>query len=406
MKKIIKNRILQLCCILIALLSVACESNERGAPVLTGVRNYAPSPDDTVLQSLQPGQWITLTGHNLGGAKQIVINGVVTQFNASLFSDTYAVVQVPAVIPFPIIPAEMQNKIMYFTDAGSTTFSFDVVAPAPTVTDISNEMANPGDSVTIYGTNLFLLSKLTFAGTEITKYSSSSDGTYVGFVLPSLSGTGPVVVENASGSFSTFFNVNDTSVLCNFDDKNTLSWGPSVDNSTTTFRSDRGYYAILRNNGLSAKNYSWWEGDRGINTNPVQWVPQAAIDDPQASINDYAVKFEINVPQKWEGTSVYLLKDYDWTYVARFEPWNLGNNKTAPYTTYGWRTITVPLSQFLKKANSNDLDGTGNPAPNLKTLLGSTGSGSFHMYTINDAATASATSLNMAVDNIRVVKIK
>ena len=403
MRKIFYNRFLQYCCVLVALLMVACEKEEMSTPVITGVRNYAPSPDDSVLQSLQPGQWVVLTGHNLSGGVQILFNGVPASFNSSLLSDNYAVVQVPAVIPFPLVPAEKLNTIQFIGTGGSTTFSFNVIAPAPVITDISNEMANPGDSVTISGTNLFLLTKFTFAGTEITKYTSSPDGTYVGFVLPSLNGTGPVVVENASGRFATFFNVNETNVLCNFDDVNTLSWGPSVDNSTTTFRSDRGNYAILRNNGLSARNFSWWEGDRGLNTNAVQWAPQA---DTLVSVADYAVKFEINVPDKWNGTSIFLLKDYDWTYVARYEPWNLGGGKTAPYTTYGWRTVTIPMSQFLKKADPNDKDGTGNPAVNLKGLLGKTCNGSFHMYTINDATTPSATSLNMAVDNIRVVKIK
>jgi hypothetical protein len=401
MKKILENRILQLCCVLVMLLLVACDPNESNGPVLTGVRNYAASPDDSVLQTLQPGQWVILEGQNLSNATQIFISGVPVPFNNSLFSDSYAVVQVPEIIPFPLIPAEKLNTIQYVTNEGSTTFSFDISVPAPTITAISNENANAGDMVAVYGTNLFLITSLTYAGTEITEYETSTDGTFVTFILPEITASGPVVVQNKSGKFSTVFNVNEPGVMCNFDDVNTLSWGPSTDNSGTTFPSNRGYYAILKNDGLTAGNWSWWEGGRSINTNGVQWVPVDSLDLP---VDSYAVKFEINVPQKWNGTSLFVVKDYNWTYLARFEPWDLGNGKTSAVSTNGyWLTITIPLSEFRTKADGKD--GTGVPASSLKTLLGDSGNGSFNIFTVN-AGEEAAPALNMAVDNIRVVKIK
>jgi hypothetical protein len=405
MKKIIENRFLQICCILFTLLMVACDKDDMNAPVITGVRNYAPSPDDSVLLSLQPGQWVVLTGHNLMGATQIVINGVSTNFNSSMFTDSYAVVQVPAIIPFPLIPAEQQNTIQYVTPQGSTVFSFDVSTPAPTITSISNENANTGELVYIYGTNLFLLNKLSYAGYEITEYSSAPDGTYVSFTLPELNGIGPVIVENKTGSYSTVFNVNDTTgILCNFDDVNTLSWGPTVDNSSASFPGNKGYYAILKNDGLSSGNFSWWEGNRSINTNAVQWLSPAASDSLRAPLSEFAVKFEINIPQKWSGTSLFILRDYNWDYVARFEPWKLGSSKTAPVSTKGnWITVTIPLTQFRTKADGKD--GTGLSAPSLKALLGNSGSGPFNIFTVNDSE-QQAIALNIAVDNIRVVKIR
>jgi hypothetical protein len=406
MKKIIHNPILQLCCVLVTLLLVACQKDDMNAPVLTGVRNYAPSPNDTVLQSLQPGQWVTLTGHNLSGAKQIIINGVSVSFNNSLFSSTYAVVQVPWVIPFPIIPEEMQNKITYVTDAGSTTFDFDVSAPAPTITGVSNEYANAGDEVFIFGTNLFLLTNLTFAGTEITEYTSSNDGTYVSFTLPEINGSiGPVVVGNKSGGDTTVFNINDTTgILCNFDDVNTMSWGTGTSNSSTDFPGNRGWFAELKNDGLNSGNFAWWEGGRSINTNAVQWLPVSAGDSLRDPVNDYALKFEINIPEEWQGTSLFIVKDYNWNYVARFEPWSLGNNKTTPISTEGtWATVTIPLSQFRTKADGKD--GTGLPASSLKALLGNSANGSVNIFTVNDASNP-APALDIAVDNIRVVKIQ
>lgn len=401
MKKILYNYTRQLFFLSVTLILLqACEKDEVSSPVITGIINYAPSPDDTVLQSLTPGQWVVVNGHNLQDALQISFNGVPANFNNGLFSDSYAVVQVPAVIPFPSIPAEKLNTIQYFTSHGSATFEFSIVAPAPVITSISNENANAGDSVYIYGTNLFLLTKISYSGAPITAYTSSVNGTSVGFVLPELDQSGPVIVANQSGADSTAFHVNDpsTGVLCDFDNINTLSWGTGTDNSSTNFPGNKGYYAVLNNAILSGGDASWWNWQRSINTNAVQWVPASSMSDP---VGDYAFKFEINVPDAWKGTSIVVLKDYTWTYLAPYEPWKDANGKTFTYSTKGWRTVTIPLSGFRKD------NGTGAAVTSLTDLLGSTGNGSVNIYTINSAAsTPTATGLTAAIDNIRVVKIK
>lgn len=400
MKKILYNYTPQLFFLAVTfMLLQACENDEVNSPVITGIINYAPSPDDTVLQSLTPGQWVVVTGHNLQDALQISFNGISASFNSGLFSDTYAVVQVPSVIPFPSIPAEKLNTIQYITSHGAATFEFNIVAPAPIITRISNENANPGDSVYIYGTNLFLLTKISFAGVPITSYTSSVNGTSVGFVLPELSQSGPVVVANQSGGDSTVYNVNDvTGVLCDFDDINTMSWGTGTNNSSADFPGNKGYYAVLKNSILSGGDEVWWNWERSINTNAVQWVPVSSLNEP---VGNYAFKFEINVPDAWKGTSIVILKDYTWTYVAPYEPWKDANGDTFSYSTNGWLTVTIPLSEFRKDK------GTGLAVTSLTDLLGSTGNGSVNIYTINTSASSpTATGLTAAIDNIRVVKIK
>lgn len=399
MKKIIESRILQLCCTLVILLLAACEKDDMDAPVITGVRNYAASPDDSVLQSLQPGQWVVLTGHNLTGATQIYFNGVPTPFNGSLFSNSYAVVQVPAIIPFPLIPAEQQNTIQYVTDHGATIFSFDISAPAPTITAISNENAHAGEVVYIYGTNLFLLTKFSYAGTDITEYTSSPDGTFLSFVLPELNGIGPVVVENNTGSFATVFNINDTSgILCNFDNVNTMNWGTGTSDNSTNFPGNKGWYAQLKHNGYAAGKNQWWE--LGINTlDDTEWT--SGIDTVTAMIDEYALKFEVNVPKKWEGTSFYIVRGYEWEYMALFEPWKVGA-ETVPFSTNGrWTTVTIPLTEFRTDK------GTGISAPNLREFFQGSFKikKSFNMWAMNETAEA-VPPMDIAVDNIRVVKIR
>ena len=100
----------------------------------------------------------------------IYFDGVASSFNDALFSDTSAVVLIPSVIAFPSVAAKELNTIQYVTthQVSKTTFSFSILPPAPTITSVSNENANPGDTVTIYGLNFFFVSDLNFAGTAIT----------------------------------------------------------------------------------------------------------------------------------------------------------------------------------------------------------------------------------------------
>jgi hypothetical protein len=57
--------------------------------------------------------------------------------------------------------------------------NFKIIA-TPVIAGISNENANPGDSVYIYGTYLKNLQKLTFAGTAVTSYKSSKTEVMLG----------------------------------------------------------------------------------------------------------------------------------------------------------------------------------------------------------------------------------
>ncbi|HJT72801.1 MAG TPA: glycan-binding surface protein [Chitinophaga sp.] len=378
----------------------ACKKDvTEGAPVITSVRNYAAAPADTLVTDITTGQWVVLIGHNLKNAVQISFNGIPATINSVMFSDTSATVLVPAVIPFPSVSAEDLNTIRYVTPQGTTTFTFDIVAPPPTITSISNENANEGDSVYIYGLNLFFISEITFAGTQVTHYATAGDGTSIGFVLPALTQSGPVVVTTKSGMASTPFNVNDatTGVLCDFDNINTLSWGTGTDNSSTSFPGNRGNYAVLSNGILPAGDGTWWDWQRSINTNDVQWVPADSLSLPP---DEYALKFEISVPAAWTGTSIYIIKGYSFDYMARYEPWQGTNGTISPFTTKGWRTVTIPLSLF----RSND--GKGSAPASLTGLLGTTGKGAVNIQTKNFSASPSASGLQAAIDNIRVVKIK
>ena len=354
MKKILNNRcshLLFLSMMFIITMMTSCNNDEvsGGAPVITEIRNYEAAPNDTLVDKLVPGQWVVLKGSNLKDAVKIAFNGIAVDFNGGLFSDTYAVVQIPAVIPFPSIPENQLNTIEVVNPKGSTIFNIDIVAGSPVLTSISNENPVEGEVVTLYGTNLFLIRDIVFAGTTITDYQESNSGDSISFIMPNITTSGIVSITTASGTVSTVFNVNSatTEGFLNFDGIGSLSWGPGVSNNSTEFPGNHGNYAILNSPVLNAGDFSWWGSQRSINSNPGQWI---STDDLNLDVDQFALKFEINVPGEWNGTSIFIVKGGNWGYLARFEPWKISDAKTANFTTGGkWQTVTIPFDKFLTK---------------------------------------------------------
>lgn len=213
---------------LIVALLPGCKKNNTdngNPPVITAVRNYVGSPNDTVLHSaVAKGQWVVITGQNLQNATQISFDGVPASFNTALFAPNSAVVQIPA-IQFSTIDTTKLYTLKYATTAGTTTFSFKLGPAAPTVTAISNVFANPGDSVYLYGTNLVLVQHLTYGGTTVPSFKSSLDGTALGFLMPAQTPTDQITVTTKSGTVNS--KIVATPTIISISDENALP-GDSV----------------------------------------------------------------------------------------------------------------------------------------------------------------------------------
>ncbi len=495
MNKISYNRLrfLPLFFMIVAILP-ACKKHVVNGPVITGVKNYVASPNDTTLHSLVAnGQWVVITGSNLKDALQISFDGVAASFNNSLFSQNNVVVQIPT-ISFSSIDTTKLYTIHYTTTEGSTTFSFKLGPAAPTITAISNVFANPGDSVFISGTDLVLIQSfsyggtniasfkstidgtslgfvmpspapssgqviittksgtafykivatptitsvsnendiagdsvyiygtylkniqtLTFAGTAITSFKSSSDGSSVGFILPTLSGSAPVSVTTTFGTATTVYNVNDiaTGSISNWEWSGNFNWqwwGGATLNSgdpssgwppyNPDFPGNSSLYMSLKNTALSPAEGNTYS-NYAILMNGAQWIPAANMNDP---VGNWAFKFEVNIPKPWNGGTIDILSS-DNTYIARWEPWQISATATAAYTTKGWTTITIPFTQF-RKTDATLGDGKGASITKFADLLGASGNSGCTMYIHNYSTSATATGFYGAFDNLRVVKIK
>jgi hypothetical protein len=408
MKKLLKHVNSCLLLMLIAagiLIQQSCKkdtSSSTGTPVITGIRNYVAHPGDSALTKVGTGLWVVISGRNLKGALQINFDGVAGSFNDVWFTDTSAIVLIPAVIAFPSVPAKQLNTIQYITTHGQTTFSFPIAPPAPKIASISDEDALPGDSVKIYGFNFFFIKSVTFGGKAITSFTSSNDGTTIALVVPSgIPQTGGLVsVTTNSGSVTTIYNVEDfvDGVFQNWDAINTYPWGSNTSNSSTNYPGNTGWYDVIGATNLPAGGTDWYDSPHSINMGASQWVPVSAVNDTLAN---YAVKFEISVSAStpWTNGTLYILANGNTTNMAAYNPWETATGATVPFSTKGWLTVTIPLSTFAVNNGAGGL-----PPSSIGALVGPTGNTSMAFWFMNYTSSPVA-SFAAAIDNIRVVKI-
>jgi len=204
--------------LLVVIIMPACKKEKAGnEPMITSIRNYAAAPNDTVVTSITPGQWVVIHGQNLKNALHIRFDGVEASFNYGIFDNDKAVVQIPSVIPFNTVPAELLNTVTYVTTGGTTTYQFNFNYPVPVITGVSNETFFPGDSIYILGSSFFLVQSVKFAGASITKYNVDSMGTRIGFVCPPLAqvpgGTITVVAKGGTATTTKSYAVGKPSII-------------------------------------------------------------------------------------------------------------------------------------------------------------------------------------------------
>jgi len=366
------------------------------APTITAISNVFANPGDSVF----------IYGANLVLVQKFAYGGT----NIPLYKSNFNGTALGFIMP---TPAPTSGNAEVTTKGGTVIFK---IIATPTITGVSNENAKTGDSVYIYGTYLKSIQTFSFAGTSITSFVSSADGSSIAFVLPALSQSGPVSVTTSFGTATTAYNVNDIAGLGSISNWewsgnfNWQWWGGATLNSgdpnsgwpsyNPDFPGNSSLYMSLKNGVLSPDEGNTYS-NYAILMNGAQWVPAGNIND---AISNWAFKFEVNIPQSWNGGSIDVLSS-DQTYIARWEPWQVSLTSTAAYTTKGWRTITIPFTEF-RKTDATLGAGKGVSMTKFADLIGTSGNSGCTIYIHNYSTSATATGFYGAFDNLRVVKIK
>ena len=118
-----------------------------GLPTVKYIRMTDPEVADSLITGAYMANTICLVGENLRSVYELYFNDQKAILNTSLITDNTLIVDIPSTIP-----SVVTNKI-YLTNKNheTVTYDFNVLVPAPEITSMSNEYAQPGTVATIYG---------------------------------------------------------------------------------------------------------------------------------------------------------------------------------------------------------------------------------------------------------------
>lgn len=188
--------------VLLTAFSVAsCQDDEDGggAPVIHYVRVTDPALADSTFTDAYPGTMIAIMGENLGGVKEVYINGFEVSFNPTYTTSHSIIVTIPSVDEenpdaFQLVGTnpDLPSEIWVVTDHGTATYSFHILSPAPFITRLAVDYpVDPGEEMTIIGGNFYELQKIYFSedsvtvAQEVTEYTVNSDYDEITFNAPS-----------------------------------------------------------------------------------------------------------------------------------------------------------------------------------------------------------------------------
>ena len=162
-KYISTNHILMMMLAFTLVFTASCkEDNDSAAPAISEIRNYAAAPNDTVVRSVNPGQWIVLQGSNLSGVSKVTFCGVPATIKSALFTDNNLVVEIPEIAYNKVKPADL-NVIEATNANGTAVFKIDIIGKplimrVRNYSDASNDTilksVLPGQKINIVGYNL------------------------------------------------------------------------------------------------------------------------------------------------------------------------------------------------------------------------------------------------------------
>lgn len=375
-----------------------------GVPSVSYVRLPDAASADSLIEHAFMNKTIALVGSNLRSVKELWFNDQKATLNTSFITDNALIVVIPNNIP------EKVTNTMYLvnTKGDTVSYPFKVDVPSPLLSSMQCEYVADGDTAVIVG-NYFLPTaetgapEVTFTpnlkATKIVSYSINQ----IKVIVPAGATEGPVTVKSRYGSTrSTAFHFRDTrGMILDWDNLNASGgWRSGV------IASDNGiagsYVKFSGKLDDSKGAGSTWNED-GFSFN--LWGSANGRAEGDLFSTDPAnssIKFEINVIGAWSSCALQMIFT-PWStsgtngYIADgvtprglWNPWA----ETGSYSTNGWITVTVPLSQFKYTH-------TGTALSNA-IQKGSCGGLTFFVYNGGVIGTAACTP-EMHIDNIRVV---
>ncbi|HVS97321.1 MAG TPA: glycan-binding surface protein [Puia sp.] len=390
------------------------------APVITSI-----TLDNT-------GKLLYINGTNLLGVQKITFPVPNPDTALSYKVDTSGRL-VTAVIP----PGNAtHDSIRVYCTFGVASFPYP---PPMTIASVSNENAIAGDTILISGTNFSGITSVTFPGNIVVNNPTVLNIGQMTVVVPagitapdSLRIAGALGMATAPQLFDSYITHPSPGYLSTFDVQYTSS---STDNNgfvgwtggyagapASAYPNATGGVAFLANGSPIAGNTGGGsQGNAGfIQLYDVPWVANTGD-----NVSGYSLKFEVYVKSGWKAGAIYVMMGdwYGWKgYLARYAPWSTDPNGN--FQPSGWVTATIPLSQMVSTTgpgtsvmangkvaspnnDANEWDYQTFPTGGMPaTTFANYNATSLCFSLVNDQASPSipANALNIAIDNVRIVK--
>ena len=362
-----------------------------GVPTVHFVR-YADR--DIAITQANMEELVCVVGDNLTSVHDIYFNDQAAVLNSSYMTPHTIVVAVPK-----NMPVEQTDKMYLITrDSSVVAYDFKVLPPTPKISGMSNEWAQAGETVNIYGSYLFPPISVEFPGVDPVEVTSG-DGTSLTLQVPAGAQPGKIKVNNDSGTAQSIFMYKDSrGLMFDFDGVTGLDnhgWnGHNSQDDDGTGVSGRYFQfgdgsAVVNADTWNESNFSfvYWPGSWNSPENYQDGALGARLTDFADFSNwqNMAFKFEMCIPSSnpWTGVALQICMagvdkvsfggagtDIDGNTVAGanntymtsndnpralYRPWTA----TGSYDTGGkWITVTIPFSEFTYGWDGNPSSGT------------------------------------------------
>lgn len=343
-----------------------------GTPTIQYIRPATASAADSLLTEGSMNATICIVGNNLTSIKEMYFNDQQATLNTSYITDHTLIVGIPN-----NIPSTVSDKI-YMITKGQDTLSYDfhVIVPAPTVSSMSNEWAEAGQSVTILGDYFIddpnVPLTVTFEGNKQATINSISK-TEISVTVPEGAEEGYVNVESIYGKSKSQFRYHDTrNILFDFDGSHgglAIGQGWRAGVVKNDEHSLDGGYLYFGGSMAGGIGSTWQEDQFGMNYWPNGSADALSSRTEMAEmLKNYTLdklqfKFEVCIPKNssWSASAMQIMftDDAHVTYGtgnnSYYSATDLPRALWMPWTTTGsyntndlWTTVSIPLSSFNK----------------------------------------------------------
>jgi len=355
------------------MLVTSCDNSDSAGGTITVSKVFLEDVNSSVpdreVTFARLGQALRIEGSGFTGLRKVYINGYSTYFNVVFVSDNSMLINVSADTPVLDADPTERNTIRFVNDNSETIFKFDIRASKPAITSISNTMPKAGEIITVYGTGLTEVSKVTFPGNidVTTGITSDEEGESFTVVVPNgvSDNGGSIFAQSSNGGVYSpaYFNFKK-GILLNFDGQGTQgSWSTTSMILPTDLESaalgtgnvSQGKYVPHRPSRIASydagKNRlsEVWTAGNGVDNWRSQLTPYIPASTP---LDKVALQFEVYVPDAWKDSGflkICMVNNFnggEWTgAVYNYVPW-IVDGKSVAFQTTGWTTVTIPLNKF------------------------------------------------------------